>query len=51
MADPKRGSRPASLHSGGGSTRRPNETAAIVGNSVSLPQAIDSREKLFEIIR
>lgn len=26
-------------------------TAAIVGSSISLPQNVDSREKLYELVR
>lgn len=50
MDDPKRGSRPVNLRDGV-STARLNETVSIVGNSLCLPQAIDSRDKLFDIIR
>jgi hypothetical protein len=51
MANPKRGSRPGNSKVEGVPKTKPNKTLAIVGSSVSLPQAINSRERLFGVLR
>jgi hypothetical protein len=42
---------PPSGKAGSLQASRPSGTVAIIGNHISLPQGVDSRDRLFEIIR